>query len=83
MSAALGIAVAYYSTWSHVKTGLRELEAARIGRGLGRDSRSGTDDAAKEMQRLDLRAGDTTAFEGGVAGLHDLHDRTHSTRGDH
>lgn len=69
----------YVSGYAQVKRGLVELERRK------RDLQGNAAAAAvpDEMESLDLRAGQNASYEAGVAGLYDLRDRTHSTRGDH
>lgn len=67
-----GTSIGYFASRAYLHNGMRHLqEHQRI--------RGGVD----EMTGLDLQAGNQRGFEGGVAGLSDLHDAAHSTRGDH
>ena len=71
-----GTSIGYFSSRAHLHTGMRQLQESR-------NTLGHTSPAEREMTALDLRAGRQREHEGGVAGLHDWHDRGHSTRGDH
>lgn len=82
-----GVASSYMATWHLLQKGLRELEDVHIGRieaasAPSRRRQKETDDG-NTMVDFDLRAGQQMHHEGGVAGLYDFRDQTHSTRGDH
>jgi hypothetical protein len=68
-----GTGVAYVASRANLHSGMRQLQEHK------RAVRKGTD----EMNDLDLHAGSQRDYEGGVAGMYDLRDPAHTTRGDH
>lgn len=76
---ASGTSVGYFATRSNLHQGMRHLqEHHKIVEASKSDQAS-----EREMQQLDMRAGEQQRHEGGVAGLYNYQDRSHSTRGDH
>ncbi|UZJ51754.1 hypothetical protein CBS101457_001074 [Exobasidium rhododendri] len=76
---ATGTSAGYFSTRSNLDSGLRQLQEQK--RALS--TTASPADREREMNKLDLRAGNQMTHEGGVGGMYEWSDRGHSTRGDH
>lgn len=79
VSAVTGTSIGYFSTRANLDSGLRQLQQQK----KALSPSSSTADREREMNQLDLRAGSELQHEGGVGGMYQWSDRSHSTRGDH
>lgn len=74
---ATGTSLGYFSSRSNLQEGMDHLQEHQR---IVNASKSGSQEG---MNKLDLKAGQQLHHEGGVSGMYDYQDRSHSTRGDH
>lgn len=76
---AIGTSFGYFSSRSSLQEGMVHLqEHQRIVKASKSDQQED-----RMMNKFDLKAGQQLHHEGGVSGLYDYGDQSHSTRGDH